>query len=37
LMGISLFKKVYPSGRPLVSRDAAVFVLFGGEIPRTPL
>ncbi len=33
-MDIYPFKKVYPSGRPLVSMAAAAFVFFGGEIPR---
>jgi hypothetical protein len=35
-MDIYPFKKVYRSGRPLVSMAAAVFVFFGGKIPRTP-
>lgn len=37
LTGLSGCGKVYPSRRPLVSIATAVFVLFGGKIPSTPL
>jgi hypothetical protein len=29
--------KVYPSGKPLISKVTADFVFFGGKSPRTPI